>query len=372
MAGLLIAVIGSGSVRANLTAFGGNQYKVPEQEESLKLYFSIQIVFLKIGSLMGRAINPILREDVKCFGMDDCYPLAFGIPAIAMITALLIMLSGKKFYIQKPPSDNIFLKVCCCICCGIKNFVTRDRKLERKSHWLDYAEEKYNQQLIKDTKKVLQILIVFSPFPIYWAVYMQQSSRWIFQATRTNGDIGWFTIKPDQMIALNPIFAIILMPVCNYFLFPLLAKFKIHSLLHKIAIGFVLCCLAFAIAIFVELKIEKGFISILWLFPQFAVLSLGENFAFTSMLNFAFTEGPSNMKSVMTACVFVTISFGNLIITFISGTKIFSSQVFEFLFFIGILVVALVVFLILVSRFRSSGREREENVDAKLEANDSK
>jgi solute carrier family 15 oligopeptide transporter 1 len=197
--GIFIAVIGSGSVRANLTAFGGHQFKTPEQADLLKHFFSAQLLFLNLGSLLGRITNPIVREDVKCFGMSDCYPLAFGLPSMAMVAALVILVSGKSLYTHKTPTDNIFLKFCACICCGIKNFMTRDRKLERKSHWLEYAAVKYDQQLINDSKKVLKILVIFVPIPVYWAVYMQQSSRWIFQANQMNLDLGWFTVKPDQM-----------------------------------------------------------------------------------------------------------------------------------------------------------------------------
>jgi dipeptide/tripeptide permease len=180
---------------------------------------------------------------------------------------------------------------------------------------------------------------------------MQQGSRWIFQATRTDGDLGWYKIKPDQMIGLNPIFAIILMPFCNYLFFPLMEKFGLGSLLHRITVGGFLCCIAFVIAIFVELKIQSGFISIFWLFPQFAVLALSENFLFTSLLNFAYAEAPSSMKSVMTACVFVTIALGNLIIVISSGFKMFESQVYEFMFFVIILVIDLIGFIFLAIKF---------------------
>lgn len=112
---MLIAVVGSGSTRANLIAFGGDQYTEPEQAEGLKLYFSIQIFFLKTGSLLGRFANPILKENVKCFGMNDCYPLGFGAPAIGMIVAFLLLLSIKSIYVRKPPSGNMLVKVIRCM-----------------------------------------------------------------------------------------------------------------------------------------------------------------------------------------------------------------------------------------------------------------
>lgn len=47
-------------------------------------------------------------------------------------------------------------------------------KGDKKEHWLDYASNKYDQVLIADTKSVLQILLLFIPLPVFWALYDQQ------------------------------------------------------------------------------------------------------------------------------------------------------------------------------------------------------
>jgi solute carrier family 15 oligopeptide transporter 1 len=112
---LLVIVVGSGSTRANLLAFGANQYQLPEQAEPLKLYFSLQIFAHKIGTVLGTFFNPILREDVACFGMIDCYPLTFGMAALAMVLTFVILLCGKSFFVLKPPSGNMFVEVSKCI-----------------------------------------------------------------------------------------------------------------------------------------------------------------------------------------------------------------------------------------------------------------
>lgn len=116
--GLFLAVVGSGCIKSNLNAFGGNQFKLPEQSEKLSQYFSIQYFCLKCGSTLARATFPILREDVKCFGMNDCYPFAFLLPAIAMLAAFWIFVAGKKTYVQRPPSGNMFAKVIACVLVG--------------------------------------------------------------------------------------------------------------------------------------------------------------------------------------------------------------------------------------------------------------
>lgn len=107
--------MGSGSTRANLIAFGGDQYKATsEQNDDLKLYFSIQIFFLKTGSLLGRFFNPMLKN-IQCFGMPDCYPLGFGTPAIAMTCGFLLLLTVKSSYLRKAPSGNMLIKVIRCM-----------------------------------------------------------------------------------------------------------------------------------------------------------------------------------------------------------------------------------------------------------------
>ena len=115
MTGLFISVIGSGSTRANFTAFGGNQYRLPEEAKKLTLFFSLNIFCIKCGSLMGRLFFPIVKEEVKCFGMDDCYPLAFGITAVAAALGFFLVLIGKPFYVIKPPSGNMLVKVFKCM-----------------------------------------------------------------------------------------------------------------------------------------------------------------------------------------------------------------------------------------------------------------
>jgi solute carrier family 15 oligopeptide transporter 1 len=358
-----MAVFGIGCLRGNITAFGGNQYKLPEESQIFQLFFSLQIMFVKGGALMSRIFSPVVRQDIKCFGANDCYPLAFGLTLVTMFLAFLITLAGKPFYVHRPVSENIFMKVCGCAFYSLKKKFKSNGNDEKKNHWLDYAEDTYEPQLIEDTKKVFKILKVFIPVPIFWSVYMQQSSRWIFQATRMDGDLGFYTIKPDQMIALNPISSITLIPVCNYVFYPLLSKINLGGLLARTTIGGFLCFTAFCIATVVESIIQENRISMLWLAPQWIIVALSENFFMVSVMNFAYTEGPANMKSVMTACVYTTIAIGNIFVTLISGAKIFSSQVYEFIFFLTILFFGMILFAILAFKFRKSQEIKQEDAE---------
>lgn len=226
------------------------------------------------------------------------------------------------------------------------------RKTSPKSHWLDYAEEKHGKKLVDNTKAVLNVLVMFVPIPIYWSGFLLQYSRWIFQATKTNGDVGWFVIKPDQMLIMNPLLALIFFPICEYVLYPLLAKVGLKTMLQRMALGGILASIAVGLASVVETQVESKYISIMWMLPQYLVMALSENVMFIANMNFAYNEAPTEMKSVMTSFVYLTVAGGNLIIIFITGMRFFTSQVYEFLFFAILIFVDIVFFGFLATRYK--------------------
>lgn len=174
----------------------------------------------------------------------------------------------------------------------------------------------------------------------------------MFLAKNLDGDLGFYTIKPDQMIVLKPFFEVITLPICDYFVYPLLEKIKIKTMLQRMTIGGMLAVVAFVIAALVELRSETNNISILWMIPQYWIMAFSEIFVFASIVTFTYTEAPARMKSVMLAFVFVAMAIGNLFVAFISGTKLFESQAVEFFFFAGILFMFMILFGYLASRYK--------------------
>lgn len=262
--GLLVTMIGMGCIKSNQNVFGGNQFKLPEQEKMLNYYFSMHYFVLKCGQVGGMILAPILREDYKCFGKNDCYPLAFGFTSFLMILALSTLWIGRKSYIHIPPSGNMVMKVLRCIYYSLKMKIRAKEKDFKVNHWLDWSEQKYGSKLLRDTKIILNVLIIYLPLPLYWSLIQQQSSKWIFQATRMNGDIGWYTIKPDQIVVFGPMLITFLIPLFNEIIFPFLEKIGIKSTLQKMSCGMICAALSFFMSAFVELKISNSNISIIW------------------------------------------------------------------------------------------------------------
>lgn len=256
--GLLLIAFGTGGIKPCVSAFGGDQFKLPQQERQLQQFFSLFYFAINSGSLISTFVTPILRQDVRCLDQSTCYPLAFGIPAILMIVSVMVFVVGKRLYIIKKPEGNVVLQVCKCI----GHALVRKGKLkkhEKREHWLDYADDKYDKTLISDTKGTLRVLFLFLPLPIFWALFEQQGSRWTFQATRMKGELGSWSLKPDQMQVVNPLLILLFIPLFEAVLYPLMAKCNIKRPLQKLGIGGVLAAVAFVISAVVELQLQDTY-----------------------------------------------------------------------------------------------------------------
>ncbi|NXW92023.1 S15A1 protein, partial [Alopecoenas beccarii] len=278
MVGLILIALGTGGIKPCVSAFGGDQFE-DDQEKQRSRFFSIFYLSINAGSLLSTIITPILRaQECGIHSKQRCYPLAFGVPAALMAVSLIVFIIGSKMYKKVRPQGNIMIKVFKCIGFAIKNrFRHRSKEFPKREHWLDWASEKYDKRLIVQTKMVLKVLFLYIPLPMFWALFDQQGSRWTLQATNMDGNFGAIQIQPDQMQTVNPILIIVMVPVVDAVIYPLIKKCKINfTPLRKITVGMFLASLAFVAAALLQVQIDKT----LPVFPaagqsQIKVINLG-------------------------------------------------------------------------------------------------
>ncbi|XP_067842684.1 solute carrier family 15 member 1-like [Heptranchias perlo] len=258
MLGLLLIALGTGGIKPCVSAFGGDQFE-DHQEKQRSKFFSIFYLSINAGSLISTIVTPVLRAEQCGRVPQACYPLAFGVPAALMAVALVVFIGGSSLYKKSSPQGNIVLKVCKCIGFAIKNrFRHRSKQYPKREHFMDWATDKYDEHLITQIKMVLKVLFLYLPLPMFWALFDQQGSRWTLQATTMNGNFGGIDIQPDQMQTVNPILILILVPVVDALVYPLIAKCKLNfTPLRKMTVGMFLAALAFVAAALVQIQIDK-------------------------------------------------------------------------------------------------------------------
>ncbi|XP_007467289.1 PREDICTED: solute carrier family 15 member 1 [Lipotes vexillifer] len=318
MVGLALIALGTGGIKPCVSAFGGDQFE-KGQEKQRNRFFSIFYLAINAGSLLSTIITPMLRvQFCGIHSKQPCYPLAFGVPAALMAVSLIVFVIGSGMYKKVQPQGNVMAKVASCVGFAIKNRVRHwSKRFPKREHWLDWANEKYDEQLISQIKMVTRVMFLYIPLPMFWALFDQQGSRWTLQATTMNGKIGVIEIQPDQMQTVNAILIVILVPVMDAVVYPLIAKcgFNFTSL-KKMTVGMFLASMAFVAAAIVQVKIEKT----LPVFPkgnevQIKVLNIGND-----SVNISFPETTLTLNQVSRASEFMTFSADKLTSINISST----------------------------------------------------
>lgn len=126
---------------------------------------------------------------------------------------------------------------------------------------------------------------------------------------------------------------------------------------------------------FIEIT-EPNSMNILWLIPQYVVMTLGEVMFSVTGLEFSYSQAPLAMKSVLQACWLLTVAIGNVIVVIIAELALFDSQASEFFLFAGLMFADMLLFMFMAYRYKPNnpmaGTEaapltKEEEADPKHE-----
>lgn len=258
MIGLLIIGFGTGGIKPCVSAFGGDQFDESEKEKSQK-FFSFFYAAINAGSLLSLFITPFFKGNVQCFG-GPCYFLAFGVPAVLMVVAIMFFVIGGLggAYVKVPPKGSVFKEAYMCVSHALSRKWRFRGGDEKRSQWLDWADDQFSPRLISDVKSVLNVFTVFAPLPLFWALYDQQGTRWVLQSQKMDARLGSFVFQPEQLQVLNPIFILTLIPIFDHLVYPLAERCVKTTPLRRIAFGMVLAGIAFLISGFLEKAIEDS------------------------------------------------------------------------------------------------------------------
>jgi len=215
--GLVLMAIGSGVIKPCVSANVGDQFGKTNQHLMSGIfgwfYFAINL-----GAAISMWYCPWLR--VK-YGPQ----VAFGVPALFMLLATVAYWMGRKKFVHVPAGGVGFVKEC----------------------------------LSGEGLKALgKLCIIFLFVSMFWALFDQSQSSWVLQATKMDLKVFGFELLPEQPQAFNPVLVMIMIPLFSYGIYPALNKVIKLTPLRKIAIGFFVAVVAFAVTAWVEMQINGG------------------------------------------------------------------------------------------------------------------
>eukprot|EP00026_Physarum_polycephalum_P005140 Phypoly_transcript_05169.p1 GENE.Phypoly_transcript_05169~~Phypoly_transcript_05169.p1 ORF type:complete len:553 (+),score=98.88 Phypoly_transcript_05169:272-1930(+) len=316
--GLALIALGTGGIKPVVAAFVGDQFTASQAHLLSRIYFLFYFC-INLGSVLSTIITPIMRKHLG-------YAEAFGLPAVLLVLAIVIFWLGRNKYRTQAPQGSTLKDSALVLYHALSTYFRHGRgSLPKHKSILYLAEDRYASHLVADVSSALSVLLVFVPLPFFWALFDQHSSRWVFQAQRMNLTFfGKITVEPDQVPAINPILVLLLVPVFDQVVYPVLLKIGLKLRpLTRMAIGMVIISLAFVAASFLQMLIDSEAedgkkVHIIMQLPQYALLTCGEIMVSITGLEFAYTQAPKSMKSLIMAGWQLTVAFGNLLVVLVA------------------------------------------------------
>ena len=280
-AGLILIAVGSGGIKPCVSAHVGDQFGKGNAHLLEKIfgwfYFSINL-----GAFASTLLTPYLLNHPS-FG--PAY--AFGLPGVLMGLATLLFWMGRNTFIHIPAGGSSFVK------------------------------EIFSKTGFGSLARLLGIYLFVAMF---WALFDQTGSSWVFQAQQMDRYIFGIELLPSQIQALNPILILLFIPLFNSVIYPGINTVFPLTPLRKIAIGFFLTVPAFLLPAWIEQRIAAGeIVAIEWQLVSYVLITAAEVFVSITALEFSYTQSPKKMKSFVMAAYLLGVSVGNQFVSIVNS-----------------------------------------------------
>lgn len=212
------------------------------------------------------------------------------------------------------------------------------------------AARRFGQEATEGPVAVLKILGVFAMVSVFWALFDQHASSWVEQARAMDRTINLgfvsFTMLPSQVSAANPILVMMLIPLMGWAGYPFMEKvFRTEMTpLKRMTIGMFVASLSFVIVALNQQRLDDGeSVSIGWQLLAYVVITLAEVMVSITGLEFAYTQAPKRMKSLIMGFWLFAVAVGNVLVVFLAGFEGLPWVQF-FWIFAGLMAGAAVIF----------------------------
>ncbi|KAJ6394965.1 hypothetical protein OIU77_024056 [Salix suchowensis] len=355
---LYMVALGSGCVKPNMIAHGGDQFDQsnPKQSKKLSTYFNAAYFAFSMGELLALTLLVWVQTNS---GMD----VGFGVSAAVMAMGLISLVSGTLYYRNKPPQGSIFTPIAQVfvaamfkrkqICPpnpqmlhGSQNNVPSSGLvapssdpgrlvLTQRFRFLDKAcikvedgsNRKESPWRLCSVTQVEQVKILISVIPIFACTIVfntilaqlqtfsvQQGSAMDTQLTKS------FHIPPASLQSIPYIILILVVPLYETFFVPFARKITGHesgiSPLQRIGAGLFFVTFSMVSAAIVEKKRRDAavdsdkILSIFWITPQFLIFGLSEMLTAVGLIEFFYKQSLKGMQAFSTAITYCSYSFG--------------------------------------------------------------
>ena len=318
MIGLALIAMGAGGIKPCVSAHVGDQFGA-QNSHLLERVFGWFYAAINLGSAAAYLLIPVLLERVGPW-------LAFGVPGVLMGVATLLFWMGRNQFAHIPPARERFFKE-------------------------TFTREGF--------KSVARLFPLYGFIAVFWSLYDQTGSTWVLQAEKMDRDFMGVTWLSSQIGAVNPLLILLFIPLSAGVVYPLLNRVWPLTALRKIGLGLFLTVPSFLLTAWVEAQIQAGgHPSIGWQLLAYVIITAAEILVSVTVLEFAYSQAPNAMKSLVMGFYWCSVSAGNLITAGVAAVNqrpdgsLLLSGVDYYLFFSALMAAAALVYVPMAQRFQ--------------------
>ncbi|KAK9868107.1 hypothetical protein WJX84_007847 [Apatococcus fuscideae] len=337
---LYIVALGTGGIKPNVAAFGADQFDEanPRDRREKTSFFNWFYFAVNIGSLLACSVIVYVQENIS-------WAVGFAIPAVAMLLAVIIFISGSKSYTHVLPSESPITRVF-----KVMSAATR-------GWWKAWRKKRSNAQAQARFGGPANLPPEY--YSIAAAMRRTHSYSWLDEACEQPAEGEWrvggyssaqVVEEVRLVLRMLPIFCTTA-PLLDCLLpsgfIPLLRRCnKKITLLQRIGWGLVVTILAMLAAaaceyqrlrLFHQGKVMDGpyglplgsrqhpkvvDMSVFWQVPQYLLIGLSEVFASIGQLEFFYDQAPDVMRSCSMALQLASVAIGS----YLSGAVVWGIQ----------------------------------------------
>lgn len=330
--GLALIAMASGIIKPCLSANVGDQFG-PSNKHLIERFYGWFYFSINLGACVSMFVCPIL--------LDKHGPMVgFGVPVVFMVIATAAYWVGRHKLVHIRPAGKS----------GFRGMLDRE-----------------------GVRTLGKLCIIFLFVSMFFALFYQSESAWVLQARKMN--LKWLGINwlPAQMQSANPFLIMVLIPLFSYVIYPALNRVWAMTPLRRIGIGMFLTAASFLVPVWIETQIERGGQPCIgWQFVAYIFLTGAEVLVSITALEFAYTQAPKKMKSLIQSVNLLSISLGNAFAAVVNdviknedGTSKLPGASYYWFFVIAMLVTA-VVFIFVAMTYREKTYIQDESSEASI------
>ncbi|CAH1246942.1 SLC15A4 [Branchiostoma lanceolatum] len=328
LTGLCLVAVGTGGSKSNLGLYGAGQYGeyCENLNHQLKAYFHWYYWCINVGAAIADLGVAYLQEVHTLYG--------YVVICIAVFLSGVVFVIGKRWYEPDEEKEEVLG-----IVAGILRASKRAQRPVQRApggcmeRWLDRANESRASEEVDDVKQLFSLLWIFLCLILYFTLYSQMRTTFLFQSQRlrlpkfggTEGMDGVF------LNVFNAATVLLMIPVMHWLVYPWMARMgRELTSLERMGIGMLLSVGSIVAAALVEVYrrqlVQEGHyvtqhiskhtmqaadMTVFVQIPQFLLSGMSEVMTMVTGYYFAYTQAPLRARGTVMGLLLLMWGLGS-------------------------------------------------------------